>query len=343
MNKQKFTQLVKDHDQISAEDRKKLHELVSSYPYSQIIHTLVAKANMDAHTDIAKQTLGYAAMYATDRSVLKDIVTPPVKEKKEPKESATPDKPQTKKVEVKQSDTQAKDTKQEAKSESTSDKPQIKQGTRISFDPQVMQKGEFHMRDQILEDLKALKESKENYLEWVESEESSSNENDKPTEVKVTKPAKKKSSQVPAKKETTVVKKKDATPKKVESKKPATQDDAKAKTDKKTAKKTSSKKKSTKKSKAKSGSTNDQSDIIDRFISKEPSITAKASRRSASNQEDLSQPSTEFTEDLISENLAKIMISQGKTDKAIDIYKKLIWKFPQKKAYFATQIEELKK
>jgi ABC-type Zn uptake system ZnuABC Zn-binding protein ZnuA len=37
------------------------------------------------------------------------------------------------------------------------------------------------------------------------------------------------------------------------------------------------------------------------------------------------------------------MIKQGKHEKAIDIYKKLIWKFPQKKAYFATQIEELKK
>jgi hypothetical protein len=43
------------------------------------------------------------------------------------------------------------------------------------------------------------------------------------------------------------------------------------------------------------------------------------------------------------ENLASIMIKQGKHETAIDIYKKLIWKFPQKKAYFATQIEELKK
>jgi TolA-binding protein len=41
--------------------------------------------------------------------------------------------------------------------------------------------------------------------------------------------------------------------------------------------------------------------------------------------------------------LAQILTRQGKKDKAIEVYKKLIWKFPQKKAYFAAQIEDLKK
>ena len=50
----------------------------------------------------------------------------------------------------------------------------------------------------------------------------------------------------------------------------------------------------------------------------------------------------EFGDQLVSENLAKILAKQGKTEKAIDIYKKLVWKFPQKKAYFASQIESLK-
>jgi len=57
---------------------------------------------------------------------------------------------------------------------------------------------------------------------------------------------------------------------------------------------------------------------------------------------DLSQKSIEFNDDLVSENLASILIKQGKNDKAIDIYKKLIWKFPQKKTYFAALIDELK-
>ena len=58
---------------------------------------------------------------------------------------------------------------------------------------------------------------------------------------------------------------------------------------------------------------------------------------------DLARESVNFNDNLVSENLAIILTDQGKTQKAIDIYKKLIWKFPQKKAYFASQIEKLKK
>jgi len=58
--------------------------------------------------------------------------------------------------------------------------------------------------------------------------------------------------------------------------------------------------------------------------------------------DDLSAQSVEFGDNLVSENLARVMIKQGKKSKAIDIYKKLIWKFPQKKAYFASQIDSLK-
>jgi len=88
-----------------------------------------------------------------------------------------------------------------------------------------------------------------------------------------------------------------------------------------------------------------QINIIDDFIKKQPSISRKLKQQPASKQpqKDLSEPSASFGEDLISENLAQILVKQGQNDKAIDIYKKLIWKFPQKKAYFATRIEELKK
>jgi hypothetical protein len=60
-------------------------------------------------------------------------------------------------------------------------------------------------------------------------------------------------------------------------------------------------------------------------------------------QGDLTEKNNGYNENIISETLAHILIKQGKKEKAIDILKKLIWKFPQKKAYFAAQIEELKK
>ena len=41
------------------------------------------------------------------------------------------------------------------------------------------------------------------------------------------------------------------------------------------------------------------------------------------------------------EAFAKILVRQGKTDKAIDIYQKLILKKPEKKDYFAKKLSEL--
>jgi tetratricopeptide (TPR) repeat protein len=81
--------------------------------------------------------------------------------------------------------------------------------------------------------------------------------------------------------------------------------------------------------------------LIDKFIETKPSITPSQDTREA--QSDLSRASSELREDLVSENLAMIFAKQGKNEKAIEIYKRLIWKFPQKKASFAARIEELKK
>ena len=90
---------------------------------------------------------------------------------------------------------------------------------------------------------------------------------------------------------------------------------------------------------------NNQIEIIEEFIKKEPRISKPKLEKGRENtpQEDLSLKSTEIKEDLVSENLAIIMEKQGKIQKARDIYKKLIWKFPQKKAYFASRIEELER
>ncbi len=48
-------------------------------------------------------------------------------------------------------------------------------------------------------------------------------------------------------------------------------------------------------------------------------------------------------DEIISETLARIFAKQGKKEHAIDIYLKLSLKFPEKKAYFADQIENLTK
>ncbi|WP_460499932.1 tetratricopeptide repeat protein, partial [Hymenobacter agri] len=58
-------------------------------------------------------------------------------------------------------------------------------------------------------------------------------------------------------------------------------------------------------------------------------------------QADLSVRSTRAEPDLVSENLARIFVRQGKTARAIEIYEKLMVKQPEKMAYFALQIQSL--
>ena len=60
-------------------------------------------------------------------------------------------------------------------------------------------------------------------------------------------------------------------------------------------------------------------------------------------KEDLIEENLTYGENIVSETLVHILLKQGKKEKAIEVLKKLIWKFPQKKAYFAAQIEDLKK
>ena len=87
-----------------------------------------------------------------------------------------------------------------------------------------------------------------------------------------------------------------------------------------------------------------QNELIERFINSQDSISLRRNQNSHTETEDkdLSEESTVWQEEVITENLADIYVRQGKLEKAIEIYTKLIWKFPQKKTYFAGKIENLK-
>jgi len=85
----------------------------------------------------------------------------------------------------------------------------------------------------------------------------------------------------------------------------------------------------------------EQFEIIDEFIKTQPSISPAKSV--SPKVEDLSEKYDMYGDNIMSEPLVEILLKQGKKEKAIEMLKKLIWKFPQKKAYFAAQIEALKK
>jgi hypothetical protein len=91
-----------------------------------------------------------------------------------------------------------------------------------------------------------------------------------------------------------------------------------------------------------------QQQIIEGFIKKNPrmgaikqDINAEPLELDLTGRVAQSNSNESFGGSIETEAFAKILIRQGKTDKAIDIYQKLILKKPEKKDYFAKKLSEL--
>ena len=85
----------------------------------------------------------------------------------------------------------------------------------------------------------------------------------------------------------------------------------------------------------------EQNDIIKAFNKKSIKLAAIKENEDVNKLQDLSLPSTKINDRMVSESYAKLLTQQGKKAAAKEIYKKLILKFPQKKAYFADLIQQL--
>ncbi|WP_303311662.1 hypothetical protein [Hymenobacter sp. BT730] len=83
-------------------------------------------------------------------------------------------------------------------------------------------------------------------------------------------------------------------------------------------------------------------DLINRFLKIQPRLKAPTTLPPVDEQQDLSVRSTSIAPQLASESLAKILVRQGKLAKAIEIYEQLMVRQPEKKTYFADQINQLK-
>jgi hypothetical protein len=83
-----------------------------------------------------------------------------------------------------------------------------------------------------------------------------------------------------------------------------------------------------------------KTEIIDKFLQAEPRIIPRESEFEAASE--LARKSNEDSLNFVSETLADIYVKQGNKLKAIKIYEQLSLNNPEKSAYFATLIENLK-
>ena len=80
---------------------------------------------------------------------------------------------------------------------------------------------------------------------------------------------------------------------------------------------------------------------VEKFISKKPKLSFKDIEQQIIQEENESKEKN--NELLVTETLAKLYVEQENYDKAIQTYKILILKFPEKNSYFASAIKKIKK
>ncbi|KYG82726.1 hypothetical protein AWN68_13120 [Roseivirga echinicomitans] len=87
-----------------------------------------------------------------------------------------------------------------------------------------------------------------------------------------------------------------------------------------------------------------QVELIEKFIKNEPRFENKKGNNEDNeySQEDLAAKHMKSKDEFITETLAKLLLKQKKYTRAIDIYEKLSLKFPEKRTYFASQIQKIK-
>jgi hypothetical protein len=314
VDKNSFLGIAKSFGSDSAEEAHDLLLLRTQYPFSQILHILAAKVAKDLNLPSQQHDLQSAAVYSTDRSVLKDVmlepfsreselITPQANQEPGPTWSSTPEL-------IVKHDGQA-----------------VAADVDNAFD-------KIDVAETVMNDLRRLNELKHNF-ELLFSDSASIS-----VPVQAASPA----TDDKAKME-------DATrdieplsePKPVATvptrrKKREPQADLNILDEIKISKEEIALETERQKQ---------QIELIDQFIKAQPSITTNAAKEktpAALPATDLNSiKSGEFSDNIISETLVEILLKQGKKDRAIEVLKKLIWKYPQKKAYFASRIEDLKK
>ena len=312
MDKDKFMFLLSNNASLTEAETNELLLLKDKFPYSQAIHNLVARGTQLNDFSSKQAMLTQAAVYATDRAVLKTLITALSSERSAvfEEKSILTEPGSGKKVEIPLSD-KPSPTKDPAKTKLIKEKAEQKEIEEIA--PKMVFKasnlGGDELIDELFQDLDRLKKLKHDF-------EIAADQFNKlpstPPMAPLAEPAAKEKHEV-----------------------------TKERKEKKTKGIIAEIKSTKKKIISSDPKQKEQLDIINQFIKSEPNIGKNKGVTTPTDTTDLTESSGVFTDNIVSETLVEILIKQGKKEKAVEVLRKLIWKFPQKKAYFAAQIDEL--
>lgn len=323
VDKNNFVTLLQHYAESSLEEAEEIVSLKLTYPYSQLLRTLSAKVSKDHNLENHQTELQMAAVHAADRSVLKEII------------SSTVEQPVVIQPAIDGVQTDG-------------------QSSQVHIEPQKVKSVDglqFDVADEVMRDLEKLNSLKNNFeMLFVEYSEiqakpgvasiapsNGSEQSSPPVTIPKEKSKKSKKERIIALAKSLNAEGKSANSSNMVSEQTA--DSVDGPSDDLIEEIRISKLEITPENEKQK----EQIALINHFIKTQPSIT-NSKDRSVQPIGDLNPiKSGEFGDNIVSETLVEILIKQGKKDKAIEVLKKLIWKYPQKKAYFASQIEDLKK
>lgn len=343
VDKNQFQSLLHRYASSSADDADAILQLKAQYPYSQLLSTLAAKFVNDHQRPNWQQELQAAAIRSADRTVLKEVMDNEV-------EFGINATPELSSHPVQQS-IAAPQVLQAGKTQVISDEKSEKKLVVYEADVALTNFDGTDVADQVMKDLEKLNISRHNFemlfVEYAEVKGTATQQDEhiKTTDSSTSDAVREKES-IKSRKQRIVelAKARVAAPspavETIEETKKKRTAESKANPSEELIKEIITSKEEIEPDSPKQ---KEQIDIINHFIQKQPSITS-AKDKQPTPITDLNPIKTgEFGDNIVSETLVEILIKQGKKDKAVEVLKKLIWKYPQKKAYFASQIEELKK